>query len=148
MPQQRRDKGSGSWDTITKNGTEYVRFRIKYPGQTKSKEFYGKTKTEVNKKRKAYESSNQHLLNNSSYAKKTIRQYSLIYLEIQKPLLKAGYYDTLYSTFSCYITKYPIADVQLALLTNKIVQDHYTTLASQYSMSTIKKCSSFLHIVW
>ena len=46
---QRRDKGSGSWDTVIKKGINYQRFRKTYPGESKPHEFYGKTKSDVKK---------------------------------------------------------------------------------------------------
>lgn len=37
----RREKGSGSWDTVTKNDITYYRYRKKYDGMTSRKEFVG-----------------------------------------------------------------------------------------------------------
>lgn len=43
----RREKGSGSWDTVTKNDITYYRYRKKYVGMTSRKEFVGRTKADV-----------------------------------------------------------------------------------------------------
>ncbi len=45
----------GTWDTIIKNGQEYVRFRCTYGGERK--EFTGKTKKEVQKKVNKFETN-------------------------------------------------------------------------------------------
>lgn len=46
----RREKGTGSWGTVTKRGITYYRFRKLYPGMTNHKEFTGRTKAEVKRK--------------------------------------------------------------------------------------------------
>ena len=46
----RREKGSGSWDTVTKNDITYYRYRKKYDGMTSRKEFVGRTKDDVKRK--------------------------------------------------------------------------------------------------
>ena len=46
----RREKGSGSWDTVTKNDITYYRYRKKYNGMTSRKEFVGRTKADVKRK--------------------------------------------------------------------------------------------------
>lgn len=51
---KKRNNGEGSWSKKYINGVEYVRFRKTYPEGRK--EFYGKTKSEVNSKVKQYES--------------------------------------------------------------------------------------------
>ena len=49
----RRNNGEGTWGTKTINGYEYVRYRAKINGSYK--EFYGKTRKEVQNKIRNYE---------------------------------------------------------------------------------------------
>lgn len=42
----RREKGSGSWDTVTKNDITYYRYCKKYVGMASRKEFVGRTKVQ------------------------------------------------------------------------------------------------------
>lgn len=51
----RREKGSGSWDTVTKNDITYYR----YVGMTSRKEFVGRTKADV--KRKIHEAKSMRV---------------------------------------------------------------------------------------
>ena len=48
MAVSRREKGTGSWDTVTKKGVVYQRYRKKYEGMSSRKEFTGRTKADVN----------------------------------------------------------------------------------------------------
>ena len=68
---QRRDKGSGSWDTVVKKGITYQRFRKTYPGESKPHEFYGKTKSDVKKKIQDFESKSVRV-KKSEYNKLTL----------------------------------------------------------------------------
>lgn len=53
----RRMNGEGSWGKKVVNGIDYTVLTKSYNGKRKS--FYGKTKTEVNKKMKEYELKNK-----------------------------------------------------------------------------------------
>lgn len=61
MYMARREKGSGSWDTVTKNDITYYRYRKKYNGMTSRKEFVGRTKADVKRKIQEFEAKSMRL---------------------------------------------------------------------------------------
>ena len=65
-----RSKGIGSWDTVTKKGIVYYRFRKTYDGMIR-KEFTGKTKSDVKRKIQEYESRTMHVTH-KDYLKMTL----------------------------------------------------------------------------
>ena len=73
----RREKGTGSWDKITKNGYTYYRFRKKYDNIVK--EFTGKTKASVREKIEAYEKMAMRVTN-FDYNKMTLGECADIVL--------------------------------------------------------------------
>ena len=76
----RWEKGTGSWDTVTKNGITYYRYRKKYDGMTSRKEFVARTKADVKHKIKEYESRTMHITNRD-YLKMTLGECVDIVLE-------------------------------------------------------------------
>lgn len=70
----RREKGTGSWDTVTKNGITYYRYRKKYDGMTSRKEFVARTKADVKRKIQEFESKNMHITNRD-YLKMTLGEW-------------------------------------------------------------------------
>lgn len=78
MAQVKREKGEGSWGTVNKKGTIYIRFRKSYDGVRK--EFTGLTKQDVIKKVKQFE--NELLLpkTNKEIAKMYLEDYLLNYM--------------------------------------------------------------------
>ena len=69
----RREKGSGSWDTVTKNDITYYRERKKYNGMTSRKEFVGRTKADVKRKIQEFEAKSMRV-NQKDYRKMTLRE--------------------------------------------------------------------------
>ena len=69
----RREKGSGSWDTVTKNDITYYRYRKKYVGMTSRKEFVGRTKADVKRKIQELE-ANMIIIKQKDYRKITLRE--------------------------------------------------------------------------
>ena len=67
----RREKGSGSWDTVTKNDITYYRYRKKYDGMTSRKEFVGRTKADVKRKIQEFEAKSMRV-NQKDYRKMTL----------------------------------------------------------------------------
>lgn len=63
MAVSRREKGTGSWDTVTKKGVVYQRYRKKYEGMSSRKEFTGRTKADVKRKVQEFESKTMHITN-------------------------------------------------------------------------------------
>lgn len=95
----RREKGTGSWDTITKGGISYYRFRKKYNGMTSRKEFTGRTKADVKRKVQEFESKNMHITNRD-YLKMPISECIDTVLESLESTFKTNNYATLQSTNS------------------------------------------------
>ena len=106
----RREKGSGSWDTVTKNDITYYRYRKKYNGMTSRKEFVGRTKADVKRKIQEFEAKSMRV-NQKDYRKMTLGECIDNILQTLEPTFKTNNYATLQSTNRCYIKTNPIADV-------------------------------------
>ena len=144
---QRRDKGSGSWDTVVKKGITYQRFRKTYPGESKPHEFYGKTKSDVKKKIQDFESKSVRV-KKSEYNKLTLGECIDNVLTTLEPTFKDNNYATLRSTFRCYIQTQDIKDIQMAALDKEIIQKYYMDMAARYSESTVKKTRTLFNTVF
>lgn len=144
---KRRDKGSGSWDTITKNGKEYQRFRKKYDWMNYRKEFVGLTKTEVRKKIKDFEAKQMHVIN-GNYKKLTLGECAESVLEILEQTFKDNNYATLQSTLRCYILTNDIKDIQIGNLDKQHIQKYYSDMSKKYSESTVKKTRTLFNTVF
>lgn len=153
---KRRQKGTGSWDTVTKKGKTYVRFRKTYDGQTKPKEFTGKTKTEVNRKVKAYEEDLHKgkvigvipRLSSAELDAATFSEASEIFLNRITLTEKKGNLKTLQATYDNYILPYRIGKLRLTSINRDDFEDYFMELASKYSLSTIKKSRTFINKVF
>lgn len=143
----RREKGTGSWGTVTKRGITYYRFRKLYPGMTNHKEFTGRTKAEVKRKVQEFESKSVHITN-SDFNKMTLEQCIENVLNVLEPTFKANNYATLQATFRCYIKTNKIADVQMGSIDTIMIQDYYSKLSKKYSESTIKKTRTLFNTVF
>ena len=111
----RREKGSGSWDTVTKNDITYYRYRKKYVGMTSREEFVGRTKADVKRKIQEFEAKSMRV-NQKDYRKMTLGECIDNILQTLEPTFKTNNYATLQSTNRCYIKTNPIADVQMATI--------------------------------
>lgn len=143
----RREKGTGSWDTVTKNGITYYRYRKKYDGMTSRKEFVARTKADVKHKIKEYESRTMHITNRD-YLKMTLGECVDIVLESLESTFKTNNYATLQSTNRCYIKTNKIADVQMGSVNPVLIQNYYTELSKKYSESTVKKTRTLFNTVF
>lgn len=143
----RREKGTGSWDTVTKNGITYYRYRKKYDGMTSRKEFVARTKADVKHKIKEYESRTMHITNRD-YLKMTLGECVDIVLESLESTFKTNNYATLQSTNRCYIKTNKIADVQMGSVDPVLIQNYYTELSKKYSESTVKKTRTLFNTVF
>lgn len=143
----RREKGTGSWGTVTKRGITYYRFRKLYPGMTNHKEFTGRTKAEVKRKVQEFESKSVHITN-SDFNKMTLEQCIENVLNVLEPTFKANNYATLQATFRCYIKTNKIADVQMGSIDTIMIQDYYSKLSKKYSESTVKKTRTLFNTVF
>lgn len=143
----RREKGTGSWGTVTKRGITYYRFRKLYPGMTNHKEFTGRTKAEVKRKVQEFESKSVHITN-SDFNKMTLEQCIENVLNVLEPTFKTNNYATLQATFRCYIKTNKIADVQMGSIDTIMIQDYYSELSKKYSESTVKKTRTLFNTVF
>lgn len=143
----RREKGTGSWDTVTKNRITYYRYRKKYDGMTSRKEFVARTKADVKHKIKEYESRTMHITNRD-YLKMTLGECVDIVLESLESTFKTNNYATLQSTNRCYIKTNKIADVQMGSVDPVLIQNYYTELSKKYSESTVKKTRTLFNTVF
>lgn len=153
--EKRKPKGSGSWDTVTKKGHTYFRYRKKYPGMKTHKEFTGRSKAEVTRKVKQYEADIKEgkILSvpvsiSESKNAKTFGQASKLMLERIRLYEKPGNYNTLYSTYENYIVPYNISEINLNNIRKDDFEAYFNTLASKYSLSTIKKGRTFINKVF
>ena len=83
----RREKGSGSWDTVTKNDITYYRYRKKYDGMTSRKEFVGRTKADVRRKIQEFEAKSMRV-NQKDYRKMTLGECIDNILQTLEPTLR------------------------------------------------------------
>ena len=143
----RREKGSGSWDTVTKNDITYYRYRKKYVGMTSRKEFVGRTKADVKRKIQEFEAKSMRV-NQKDYRKMTLGECIDNILQTLEPTFKTNNYATLQSTNRCYIKTNPIADVQMAAIDKIVIQTYYTNMSKKYSESTVKKTRTLFNIVF
>ena len=143
----RREKGTGSWDTVTKKGIIYQRFRKKYDGMTYRKEFVGRTKADVKRKIQEFESKTMHVTNRD-YLKMSLSECIDIVLDSLEPTFKSNNYATLQATNRCYIKTNKIADIQMGSIDTLIIQNYYTELSKKYSESTVKKTRTLLNTVF
>ena len=143
----RREKGTGSWDTVVKKGITYQRFRRKYDGMTYRKEFVGRTKADVKRKIQEFESKTMHITNRD-YLKMPLGECIDIVIESLESTFKTNNYATLQATNRCYIKTNKIADVQMGSIDTLIIQNYYTELSKKYSESTVKKTRTLFNTVF
>lgn len=141
----RREKGTGSWDKVTKSGNTYYRFRKIYDNTTK--EFTGKTKASVKEKIEAYEQRSMRVTN-ADYNKMSLGDCIDSVLSILEQTMKANNYATLRSTYRCYITTNPISEQQMGNIDKFIIQNYYNDLSKKYSESTVKKTRTLFNTVF
>ena len=143
----RHEKGSGSWDTVTKKGVTYQRYRKKYDGMTYRKEFIARTKAEVKRKIQEFESKTMRITN-KDYNKMTLSECVDTVLSSLEVTFKANNYATLQATNRCDIKTNKIGDIQMGSIDPLIIQKYYTELSKKYSESTVKKTRTLFNTVF
>lgn len=143
----RREKGTGSWDTVTKKGITYQRFRKKYDGMSYRKEFVGRTKADVKRKIQEFESKSMRVTNRD-YFKMSLGECVDTVLVSLESTFKTNNYATLQSTNRCYIKTNKIADIQMGSIDTMVIQNYYTELSKKYSESTVKKTRTLFNTVF
>ncbi len=147
MTISRREKGTGSWDTVTKKGVVYQRYRKKYDGMSSRKEFTGRTKADVRRKIQEFEAKTMHITNRD-YLKMTLGDCIDSVLISLEPTFKANNYATLQATNRCYIKTNKISDAQMGSIDSILIQNYYVELSKKYSESTVKKTRTLLNTVF
>lgn len=131
----KRLNGEGTWGNKTINGIKYVRFRKTYDG--KRIEFYGKTKTEVQKKIKEYESKN---ITDRKVSKESIQLYMARWqANTRVNEIEDGSFASEMRLYKTYVKDSDIGRMQLSQLGTKTYQDYFNELANTYSRNTIEK---------
>ncbi len=138
MSAKRRKNGEGSWGEVVISGKKYVRFKKDYEGYG-MKSFYGATTKDVNKKIKEFEKQ-MSVTNDSAIAKMTTGEFLSNWIENVKikQVAKSTFHRDK-QTFKYYIRNYDIANIQVAALTYKDIEEHLEVLSRKYSKSTIDK---------
>lgn len=142
-----REKGTGSWDIVVKNGIKYYRYRKKYDGMKSYKEFYGRTKSDVKRKIAEFESKTLHVTS-KDYRTMTLEECMSNVMDNLKMTMKDSNYATLMSTYRCYILTNDIKDIQMGNIDKKVIQDYYFKMAESYSESTVKKTRTLFNAVF
>lgn len=133
----RRVKGEGSWDKKNINGIQYERFRKIYNGKTK--EFYGRTKREVQEKIKRFENDSK-ISTDLDILKMPIQDYMEHWLQSTRIFeISDGTYTTDTRTYKTYIKDSSLGRMQIANINTKEIQNYVNQMSLRYSRSTIKK---------
>lgn len=138
----RRANGEGSWGKKTINGVNYITFKKTYAG--KRKEFYGKTKSEINKKVAEYENKNQ-LTSETEIQKMTWQHYCHEWLYTwRKQNIKQKTFDYYDMIINNYINDTKLGNMQIKFLNNgtkqttsNIFETHINVYKDTLSKSTI-----------
>jgi len=133
----RRVKGEGSWGKKTINGIQYERFRKIYNGKTK--EFYGKTKKDVQEKIKTYENTLK-ITTEKYIIKQPIQDYMIDWLNNMRIFeVSDGTFATDRATYNAYIKDTSLGKMQIGNITSIDIQSYINNMALKYSRSVIKK---------
>ena len=137
-------KGTGTWDEITKNGKTYIRFRKTY--EYERKEFTGKTKADVLKKIKEYE-SNPHSQNGINYKKMYCSDFLTECNECfckENRHLQASTIKEREKTIE-HISNAPLGKAQLGCVTHDLIMKYLLSRINQrIAKSTINKELGFI----
>lgn len=136
----KRRNGEGTWGKKNIKGKEYMFFR-----NSSGKYFYGKTQKEIKEKIKKYEESN--LINKSSDV--LFNDYFKNWLyNVKQPQVKRRTFDgyeQYYNNLLVGYKKYSIIDIKIGKITSKNITQYYNTLATDYSLATIKKVHTLIN---
>lgn len=134
---RKRKNGEGTWG-IKKVGNYTYRF-YRYPD---GKEIYGKTESEVWKKRDEWENNPVSKIQNRDFITYTVEEYYIWWLEneIKGTITQRTYDDYEYiATHYLKLLDYDLAYKQMGSLNKQMVQKYVNTLAKKYSLAVVKK---------
>lgn len=132
---KKRRNGEGTWGNKTISGIPYVFYR-----DAEGKYFYGKTEKAVKAKIKQANSVSKIVA--SDEKEQTFGEYMLLWLQSIRtgiePTTYQSYLDAVNARLINY-KAYDLANVRLAELSSKMLQDYLNSLAERYSLNSIKK---------
>lgn len=132
---KKRRNGEGTWGNKTISGIPYVFYR-----DAEGKYFYGKTEKAVKAKIKQVKSVSKMTV--SDKKEQTFGEYMLLWLQSIRtgiePTTYQSYLDAVNARLINY-KAYDLANVRLAELSSKMLQDYLNSLAERYSLNSIKK---------
>lgn len=127
---KKRRNGEGTWGKKKINGIEYHYYR-----NPAGKYFYGRTEREVKEKK------NKQKNFNSKSGNVTFGDYMLNWLELRKPRIQMTTYMSYLDAVNARLINYDgydLANVYLCDLTSKMFQDYLNSLATRYSLGSIR----------
>lgn len=137
----RRDNGEGSWGKRQINGSEYFRFSKIYNG--KRKEFYGKTKKEVNAKVKNFEESLEQKTSSLDTSFQDLMYDWLLNVRINE--VADNTYTINIREFERLIQGSFLGGTLLCDLSHKDIQLFINNMAKKYARTTIKRVYNLIH---
>ena len=125
--------GSGSWDMVDRSGYKYHRLRVRVNGKTKI--FYGKTKSEAQRKYKEFL---------TNYTPDEFKKTALTVCDVAKRAVESRRGQIKQTTYNFYgyaikrLEKSKIGALQIHSVTMPEIQEYINSLATDCSLSTIK----------
>lgn len=129
---KKRRNGEGTWNKKTINGIVYHHYR-----NSSGKDFYGKTEKEV--KEKVRKASSEFRVNSGNG---TFGKYILRWLELKKASIEITSYMSYLNAINERLINYAgfdLSNVSLRDLTADMFQNYLNSLATGYSLNSIKK---------
>lgn len=131
---RKRKNGEGTWGKKTVHGIVYRFYR-----DADGKYFYGKTEKEV--KEKIKNAPKDKKLKNGNKGQ-LFGDYILIWMESKKNTIERTTYDSYLDAINTRLinfSEYDLANVEMSALNDEMIQAYLDTLATRYSLNSIKK---------
>lgn len=132
---KKRRNGEGTWGNKIISGIPYVFYR-----DAEGKYFYGKTEKAV--KAKIKQTNSMSKIGVSDKREQTFGEYMLLWLQSIKTGIEPTTYQSYLDAVNARVINYKaydLANVRLAELSSKMLQDYLNSLAERYSLNSIKK---------
>ena len=143
MTKSRAVNGAGSWGTKTINGIQYQVYKKYING--KRKEFYGKTKTEAQKKCKTYEDSILGC-DDKNFRRMPLEDYMTTWLYDKfRGEVADRTFDDKENIMTSHIVGTPIGYMQMGAIDTEKIQDMLYEKAETYSYDTCRKIYTILN---
>lgn len=139
--------GAGTFDTVTKRGKTYHRYRKRYPGMSNRKEFIASSRKLLLQKIREFESEGLPP-EKDDRLEQTFAEAADDILKKLEPTFKPGNYNTLSATYRCYIKPGSLSNLKVKDVSKVKIQQFYIELSKKYSESTVKKVRTLLNVVF